>query len=62
MNHTILRLKDVQERVKLSRSSIYAKVSTNQFPSPIKLGKRASGWLEAEVDDWLAQKIESSRD
>ena len=31
------------------------------FPKPISLGGRAVGWLEAEIQAWLAQRIEASR-
>lgn len=58
MAQKILRLRDVVERTGLSRSSIYLKASQGQFPSPFKLGvgARASGWLEAQVDDWIAEQ------
>ena len=61
MTHTILRLPQVKIRVGLSRSSIYLAVSQGKFPRPVSLGARAVGWLEAEVDTWLAQRVELSR-
>jgi prophage regulatory protein len=36
-------------------------MSKNEFPAPISLGGRAVGWLEFEVDAWLAEKVEISR-
>lgn len=58
----ILRIKQVIDKTGLCRSAIYAKAKTGQFPSPIKLGNgRSSGWLEHEVDLWLQQQIQSSR-
>ena len=61
MTHTILRLPQVKLRVGLSRSSIYLAVSQGKFPRPVSLGARAVGWLEAEVDAWLSQRVELSR-
>ena len=61
MTHTILRLPQVKIRVGLSRSSIYLAVSQGKFPRPVSLGARAVGWLEAEVDTWLSQRVELSR-
>jgi prophage regulatory protein len=61
MTHTILRLPQVKFRVGLSRSSIYLAVSQGKFPRPVSLGARAVGWLEAEVDSWLSQRVELSR-
>jgi prophage regulatory protein len=61
MTHNILRLPQVKIRVGLSRSSIYLAVSQGKFPRPVSLGARAVGWLEAEVDTWLSQRVELSR-
>lgn len=58
---TIIRRKQVQARTGLSRSTIYLRISEGTFPAPVSLGGRAVGWIEAEVNDWLAQRIEASR-
>jgi prophage regulatory protein len=57
----VLRLPTVKSRVALSRSSIYAAIAKNAFPAPIKLGERAVGWLESDVEAWLASRIQVSR-
>jgi prophage regulatory protein len=56
MPSTILRLPQVKSRVGLSRSSIYLAMSQGNFPQPVKLGARAVGWLESEVDEWIRAK------
>ncbi len=61
MSHTILRLPEVKARTGLSRSSIYLRMANNEFPRPVSLGGRAVGWVEANVESWLAEKIESSQ-
>jgi Predicted transcriptional regulator len=61
MSISILRLSEVKARVGLSRSTIYLKIKEGSFPSPIKLGPRASGWLEREIDEWIAQQAKKSR-
>lgn len=58
---TILRLPTVKARTGLSRSTIYLRIAEGSFPAPISLGGRAVGWIEAEVNDWLAKCIEASR-
>ncbi|MCK0510154.1 helix-turn-helix transcriptional regulator [Aromatoleum buckelii] len=67
---TILRRNQVETRTGLSRSTIYAKMRPNPkrpggfdptFPKPIAVGARAVGWIEAEIDGWLAAQIEKSR-
>jgi prophage regulatory protein len=61
MSIRILRLPAVRERTGLSRSSIYAFMSANEFPRQLKLGDRAAGWLESEVDEWITARVEKSR-
>lgn len=61
MAHIILRLPAVKNRTGLSRSSIYLRITNGEFPKPIPLGGRAVGWLEEDIDNWLAQKVEESR-
>lgn len=61
MSHRILRLPAVKSRTGLSRSTIYSHVANKQFPAPISLGARAVGWLEEDVNNWLAEKVEASR-
>lgn len=61
MSTTILRLPAVKNRTGLSRSTIYLRISEGRFPMQISLGNRAVGWLEREINDWLSQQIERSR-
>lgn len=61
MHTRILRRYQVEQHVGLSRSSIYQMMSDGEFPLPIKLGKRAVGWLEADVHEWLASRQRSTR-
>lgn len=62
MATNILRLPTVKMRTGLSRSTIYLRVSAGSFPAPVSLGGRAVGWIEKEIDDWLAQRIAASRE
>ncbi|HXZ33351.1 MAG TPA: AlpA family transcriptional regulator [Terriglobales bacterium] len=61
MPHNILRLPTVKARTGLSRSSIYLQVANGSFPRPISLGARAVGWIESEIEGWIACKIRESR-
>lgn len=58
---TILRRKQVEARTGLRRSTIYERIQAGTFPAPISLGARAVGWLESEIDSWLAAQIQKSR-
>lgn len=57
----LLRLPEVQQRVGLSRSSIYLRVASGEFPSPVNLGGRAVAWVDTEVQNWIAERITLSR-
>ncbi len=61
MATTILRLPAVKARTGLSRSTIYLRISEGSFPAPVSLGGRAVGWVEAEVNRWVTQRIDASR-
>ena len=57
----IIKLPRVKEKTALSRSSIYAKIKEGSFPQQIRLGARAIGFIESEIDAWIHARIESSR-
>ena len=58
----VLRLPVVLDRTGLSRSTVYLRVTEGRFPRPVSLGARAVGWLETEVEEWIARQIEVSRE
>lgn len=54
----LLRLPEVVSRTGLSRSSLYARIATGQFPRPVDLGtSHAVAWVENEVDTWIGERI-----
>jgi prophage regulatory protein len=62
MAHTrIWKVRDLSSEIRLSRSTIYARVKAGTFPRPIKLGgSRASGWLAEDIEAWLLSCIQAS--
>ena len=55
----ILRRPEVSQRTGLGRSALYAEIQAERFPKPVKLGRRAVGWIEAEVAEWIADRVEA---
>lgn len=61
----VLRLKQVLERVGLSRSTIYDRMNPasprydDTFPKPIKIGSSAVGWLESSISKWIESLVDS---
>lgn len=49
----IVRLAEVSKRVGLCRSSVWRMVKDGRFPPPRRLGTRAVGWRDVEIDEWL---------
>ena len=54
--YTILRLAAVLRRTGLSRATLYNQIASQQFPRQVSLGARAVGWVEGEVEDWIAER------
>jgi prophage regulatory protein len=49
----LIRLKEVQHRVGLGRSTIYKRMSEGRFPKSRSLGPKCTVWVEAEIDEWI---------
>jgi prophage regulatory protein len=57
----ILRLPDVCQVTGLGRSMIYQLEAQQRFPARVHISARAVGWIEEEVQGWLAERILRSR-
>ena len=58
---SILRLAQLLIILGLSKSTVYAKLAVGSshdptFPRPVRLGKRAVGWIASDVFAWLAAR------
>jgi prophage regulatory protein len=60
-SNTIIRLPRTILKTGLSRSTIYSLVSRGDFPRQIKLSPRTMGFLESEIDAWIAGRIAASK-
>ena len=58
----IYRFPEVMDMTGLSRSSIYLRVSTDEFPKPVKIGRRAVGWPEDTIIAWQADVMGGSHE
>jgi prophage regulatory protein len=60
-SNRILRRREVEHIVGLSRSALYRRIAEKSFPQPVPLGggagSHAVGWLSSEVSKWLAACI-----
>jgi prophage regulatory protein len=54
----LLRLPEVISQTGLNRNSIY---QIEDFPKPIKIGARATAWVQSEVQEWIKTRISQHR-
>lgn len=51
-----IRRPEVEALTGISRSTIYRLMDANEFPRPIRLTRKAVGWKEADILEWLASR------
>jgi prophage regulatory protein len=49
----------VLDRVCLSKSELYRKIQAGEFPPAIPLGPQKVVFLEAEVERWMAERLQA---
>lgn len=49
----MLRRRELESWIGLSRSTIYRLMSEGRFPRPIRVGPRAVRWPRTEIETWL---------
>lgn len=62
MPNTLLRFNTVKAKTGYPRSTLYYQISKGTFPTPVKLGERAVGWLAAEVDAVIQARVSGMPD
>lgn len=55
----LLRLHQVMEMTGLRKTKIYELDAEGVFPRRVRITAHSVGWVEAEVQAWLAQRVES---
>ncbi|MEZ8229442.1 helix-turn-helix transcriptional regulator [Vibrio splendidus] len=54
----LMRMKEVIRVTGMSRSFIYKRISEGEFPSAVSLSMKSVAWVEEEVQQWIASKIQ----
>ncbi|EGW1713824.1 AlpA family transcriptional regulator [Escherichia coli] len=60
-NNSFIRLSEVMRRTGYGCAWIYRLISLGRFPKPVKIGSRSVAFIESEVDEWINQRIDASR-
>ncbi|MGV8887084.1 MAG: helix-turn-helix transcriptional regulator [Pseudomonas sp.] len=58
LGNRLLRRRDVEQKTGKSRAAIYADIRAGTFPKPVPIGLNSVAWLEAEIDQWIANRLE----
>lgn len=56
----LLRLPEVLKRIGWSRSQLYKQIERGRFPRPARLSERTVAWLEADIDQWIEERVRES--
>ena len=51
-----LRRQDVEERLCISKSFIYAHMKRGSFPAPVKISPKCVRWRRDDVERWAAEQ------
>ncbi len=55
----LLTVREVAERTRLSRATIYKMVRDGDFPRQVQIGANKVAWLRSEVDDWIQSRADA---
>jgi prophage regulatory protein len=53
----ILRRAEVEQKTGFKRAYLYRLTKQGKFPKALRIGVRAVGWDSAEIDQWIADRL-----
>lgn len=53
----LIKLRDVMALTSLARATVYKYISEGRFPKQVNLGGNCVAWVEAEIMEWIEQRI-----
>lgn len=56
LTHRVLRKKEVLSMVGISDPTLWRWEKEGTFPRRLRLGGNSCGWLQSEVDGWIADR------
>ena len=58
----LLSIKQVCDRVSLSRATVYLRVKSGDFPRPKAISTGRKAWLESDINRWILSHFEAGSD
>ena len=59
MSERFISMDEVIDRVSFSKTHIYRKIADGTFPRPVPLGPHKIAFLEREIVEWMADRIDA---
>ena len=56
MESRLMTRRQVEQKLGVSRSTVYRLLEAGAFPKPIKIAERAIRWHESEIDEYVASR------
>jgi prophage regulatory protein len=57
----ILSSAEVSKLTSISRSHLHRMAREGDFPKPLKISRRRSGWLKEDVEAWISECVRKHR-
>ena len=61
MTSRVMHLKDVAEKLGVSKATIYALIRTGVLPPGFLLGASSRGWRESDIEAWIDLRAEAPK-
>lgn len=62
MTDRLLSTHAVLDRICISKTELYRKINSGEFPRPVPVGRHRVAFLEAEVADWIVARVKARED
>ena len=56
----LLRVKDVERELGISRTTIWRLVKAGAFPTPLRITSKAIAWRRSDIEAWQEQLAEKA--
>jgi prophage regulatory protein len=54
----LLSKRAVLKQIPISGATLARRIAAGAFPPPMRIGKRRVAWVQSEVSEWLAERME----
>jgi len=58
----LIKINTLLQKVPYSKPSIYRLMAEGKFPKSVNLGGRSVFWIESEIDEFIQNSINQSKD